>query len=62
MSNTALWICLTISLLGNAVFGYLFWRAIKQNGNFESELIRLGAENHCLKVANTALHEINNKG
>ena len=28
MSNTALWICLIVSLMGNVVVGYLFWRAI----------------------------------
>lgn len=37
MSNTALWIFLIVSLMGNAVFGYLFWRAIKQNNNMERE-------------------------
>lgn len=30
MSNTMLWIVLIVSLIGNVVIGYLFWRAVKQ--------------------------------
>lgn len=33
--NTMLWIALIVSLMGNAVIGYLFWRAIKQNNELE---------------------------
>lgn len=29
--NTMLWIALIVSLMGNAVIGYLFWRAVTQN-------------------------------
>lgn len=37
MTNTMLWICLIVSLMGNVVIGYLFWRAIKQNERLERE-------------------------
>lgn len=29
MSNSLLWICLIVSIMGNFVLGYLFWRAVK---------------------------------
>lgn len=31
------WICLIVSLMGNCVFGYMFWRAIRQNGIIEKD-------------------------
>ena len=49
--DTILWICLIVSLIGNAVIGYLFWRAVRQNKYYERALIRLNAENYCKDVA-----------
>lgn len=30
MSNTMLWICLIVSLMGNCVLYYLLWRAVNE--------------------------------
>lgn len=49
--NAMLWIALIVSLMGNAVIGYLFLCAVKQNKDYERELIRLNAENYCKDVA-----------
>lgn len=50
MSNSTLWIFLIVSLMGNMVFGYMFWRLLQENSKLLDESARLLFENLKLKA------------